>query len=419
MPPGIAPNPETAFSTPRWFTLSLPQFSHPVVRIALATALFVTSFAMYGPVLAVLLQQRGHGTFTVGAFAMIGFACVAALIPFLPTLFARFGDIKLFHVGCGLWFVGGLGYALFDDLATWCFFAVLGGIGAAAVWNATEALIARYSPADKRGRITGLYQTLLGGALALGPFVPALFQINGQQTLMAVCVVQALGLCLVVRLPPLPRKSEIVSSPISATQAHVGLSAQAGAMSTWQALRTVPALAAIAFAGGVFEGGLSSVSAAHGASLGMTMAAAASIVGALGVGSFIFQYPAGMLADRVLPSRVFGAAAFLLLASSVMMLWSTGTPWLLWACAFIWGGVGGALYTLTMIRVAHQFSGQDTAAGTAAMIAGYTLGGAIGPLASGAALQQWAAPGLTIWLGLLSVMVMWVATQFKTPKIGA
>ena len=400
----------------------MPVFSHPVVRIALATALFVASFAMYGPVLAVLLQQRGHGTLAVGAFAMIGFACVAALIPFLPTLLARFGDLRVLQAGCWLWFAGGLGYAIFDDLAIWSAFAILGGIGAAAVWNATEALIARYSPLDKRGRITGLYQTLLGSALALGPFVPALFQINGHQTLIAVCVVQALGLLLVAKLPPFPVQPRHptqlpVTQPNLAPRRHSGLAALAPAMSTWQALRAVPALAAIAFAGGVFEGGLSSVSAAHGASLGLTMAAAASIVGALGVGSFLFQYPAGMLADRVLPSRVFGAAGFLLLASSLLMLLSAGTPWLLWACAFIWGGVGGALYTLTMIRVAHQFSGQDTAAGTAAMIAGYTLGGAIGPLVSGAALQQWAAPGLAAWLALLSVMVMAVSTQFKTRKI--
>jgi MFS family permease len=392
-----------------FFSLSAKNHSplgHPVVRIALATALFVTSFAMYAPVLAVLLQQRGHGPFAVGAFAMIGFACVAALIPFLPALIARFDGVRVFLAGCWLWFAAGLGYALFDNLWVWCSFAVVGGVGAAAVWNATEALIARHCPPDKRGRITGLYQTLLGAALALGPFVPTLFQINGHQTLVAVCVVQALGLLLVVKLPAMPTMSALAPPALVAA-----------AMSTWQALRRVPSLAAIAFAGGAFEGGLSSVSAAHGAALGMNVATAASIAGALGVGSFLCQYPAGMLADRVLPSRVFGAAGFLLLASSVMMFASASTPWLLWACAFIWGGVGGALYTLTMIRVAHQFTGHDVAAGTAAMIAGYTLGGAVGPLASGAALQQWGVPGLAAWLALLSAMVLTVSTRFKRLKI--
>ncbi len=388
--------------------MSLSAFQHPVVRIALATTLLVTSFAMYAPVLAVLLQQRGYGTLAIGTFAMIGFACVAALIPFLPTLFVRFGEVWMFQAGSVLWFAAGLGYAAFDGLAIWSAFAVVGGLGAAAVWNATESLIARYSPADQRGRITGLYQTLLGAALAVGPFVPALFQINGRQTLIAVCIVQVLGLCLVARLPPLPLKK---------TMPH-GTGAAAAAMSTWQALRKVPTLAALAFAGGVFEGGLGSVSAANGSSMGLSMATAASIAGALGIGSFLFQYPAGMAADRLMPSRVFGAAGFMLLVSSVMMLWSTAAPWLLWASAFIWGGVGGALYTLTMIRVAHQFTGQDTAAGTAAMIAGYTLGGAVGPVVSGGALQNFSVTGLALWLGILSLIVIGLSSRFATPKIG-
>ena len=372
--------------------------------------------AMYAPVLAVLLQQRGHGTLAIGAFAMIGFACVAVMIPFLPGIVARFGEVRVFQAGSTLWFVSGLGYAAFDDLAVWSGFSVLGGLGGAAVWNATESLIARHSPTDKCGRITGLYQTLLGAALAMGPFVPAVFQISGRQTLVGVCVVQALGLILVARLPALPPPP--VTGAFDAGGNRTGGKGPASAsMSTWHALCTVPALACIAFAGGVFESGLSSVSAANGASLGMDVAAAASIVGALGIGSFLFQYPAGMAADQLMPSRVFGAAGLLLLASSVLMLWSTAAPWLLWACAFIWGGVGGALYTLAMIRVAHQFVGQDTAAGTAAMIAGYTLGGAIGPVVSGAALQSFPVVGLSVWLGSLSVMVMGLSTRFATRKI--
>ena len=379
---------------------------HPVTRIALATALLVMSFAMYGPVIAVMLQQRGHGALVIGTFAMIGFACVGVLMPFLPTLCARFGEVGVYRTGAALWLAAGLGYAVFDALALWSVAAVVGGLGAAAVWNANEALIARHSPPDQRGRITGLYQTLLGGALALGPFVPAIFRIDGQQTLLAVCAVQAVALAMVAKLPALPTPSLSGLRPVGTP-----------ALSTWQALRQVPALASIAFVGGAFEGGLSSVSAAHGAALGMTMAAAASVVGVLGVGSFLLQYPAGLLADRVPPARVFGAAGLALLASSAGFVFSSAAPWLVWACAFVWGGVGGALYTLTMVRVAHQFKGQDVTAGTAAMITGYTLGGAIGPVASGAALQGFAVPGLALWLACLSLLVITIAARWQPPKI--
>ena len=389
---------------------------HPVLRLAVATGLLVMSFSLYAPVLAVMLQQRGHGPAVVGAFAMIGFSTIAVLIPFMPKILAYLGELRAYRIGMALFLLSTLVYATVDYLPVWCVFAALGACGSAAVWNATEALIARYSPPTQRGRIMGLYQTLLGAAMAFGPFVPSLLQVSGGQALMVAAGVQGLGLLLVLKLPALPP----VAPTVSRVHPHAGVSvavptgagAATGAltMTTWQALQAVPALAMLAFAGGVFESGLSSVSAAYGAASGLSLASAATIVGALGAGSFLFQFPAGLLADRAKPPRVFGAAGALLLASSLALFitpeGALGLPWWLWACAFIWGGVGGALYTLTMVRVAHQFKGADTAAGTAAMITGYTLGGAAGPPVAGLALQWLGLPGLGLWLGVLSVVVL-------------
>ena len=379
----------------------MQRFRHPVFRIALATTLLVAAYAMYAPVLAVLLQQRGYGTAAVGAFAMLGMACTGVLIPVMPKILARLGEVRACQIGMAMQFAATLGYAFSEDLWVWCACSVLGGLGSAAVWNGTEALLARYAPADSRGHIIGLYQTALGGSMALGPFTPGLLSLNAHQTLIAASSVQCVGLLIAL----------LTKLPALVSRTPVGHADHQPALSTWGALGRVPALATIAFAGGVFEAGLGSVSAANGAAIGLSLAAAASIVGALGTGSFLFQYPAGMIADRVAPQRVFATAGILLLISSISMGWSAQAPWLLWVCAFVWGGVGGALYTLTIIRVAHQFEGQDTAAGSAAMIIGYTLGGSVGPLVSGAALQNFSGPGLAVWLSLLAVLVVFMASR--------
>src|SRR5207244_5363955 len=55
-----------------------------VWRLGAATTLIVTAFAMTGPVLAVLLQQRGHGTTFIGAFSMLPFLMVGLLMPSMP-----------------------------------------------------------------------------------------------------------------------------------------------------------------------------------------------------------------------------------------------------------------------------------------------------------------------------------------------
>jgi hypothetical protein len=68
--------------------------------------------------------------------------------------------------------------------------------------------------------------------------------------------------------------------------------------------------------------------------------------------------------------------------------------------------VGGALYTLSMIRVAHAFEGQATAGGTAAMISGYTWGGTLGPLATGAALQAGGVAAMAALLCALAIAAL-------------
>jgi MFS family permease len=143
---------------------------------------------------------------------------------------------------------------------------------------------------------------------------------------------------------------------------------------------------------------------------------AITVAGTLGLGSFLFQLPAGLLADRVQPQRLYAAAGSMLFCSSLALLALGSAPWLLWACAFCWGGVGGALYTMTMVQTAHQFNGPDTAGGAAAMILGYTLGGAIGPPVAGTALAVMGMPGLALWLGLVALGVLALARRVIKPS---
>ena len=133
-----------------------------VWRLAACTTLIVLAFAMAAPVLAVSLQQAGYSTAVVGAFAMIPFVMIGVLIPVMPTVLARWGMVRAYQWGSLLQLGGALGYAAGDGLGVWSAASVASGMGAAALWNATEALLAREAPAERRGRVMGLYQTSLG-----------------------------------------------------------------------------------------------------------------------------------------------------------------------------------------------------------------------------------------------------------------
>ncbi|HKB53546.1 MAG TPA: MFS transporter [Ramlibacter sp.] len=368
-----------------------------VWRLSFATSLIVLASAMAAPVLAVRLEQSGHSTAAVGAFAMIPFLMVAVLIPVVPRVLARWGVVRVYRWGCLLQLGGMAGYAAGNDLAAWTAAAVALGTGAAALWNATEALLAREAPPERRGRVMGLYQTSLGAALALGPFVPALLGWGARPVLWAGVVLVAACSSIALALPQHATR-EPPPQPASGT---------------WHALRAQPLLAWFAFVGGVFEAGLSSVSAAYASTTGLDLSTSASVAGAIGMGSFACQYPAGVAADRFQPGTVFTTAAVLLLAASIGLAFAGRAPWLLWALGVVWGGVGGALYTLSMVQVARRFAGRATAGGAAAMITGYTLGGTLGPPASGTALQVGGLAGLAAALALLALGALWGARRVE------
>jgi MFS family permease len=365
-----------------------------VWRLGAATTLIVMAFAMTGPVLAVLLQQGGHGTAFVGAFSMLPFLMIGLLMPLMPRVLQRWGTVRSYRAGAVLELSGVLGYVVSDHPGVWALGSLVAGCGAAALWNTTEALLAEEAPPAMRGRVMGLYQTALGAALAIGPFLPGLLQLQAHTVLWLAAAMVAGCLLLAVTAQPHVRRAEAL--------AHTG---------TWQALRLVPWLALLAFCGGVFEAGLGAVGAAHASATGLDLRAAASVAGAIGVGSLLLQYPAGWAADRCALRKVFTAAAVALLAASIAMAFADRAPWLLWACGFVWGGVGGALYTLSMVQVAHAFAGRATAGGAAAMITGYTWGGTLGPVASGSALQAGGAPGLALLLALLALAALTAARR--------
>lgn len=375
----------TAVPTPR---LAL------VWRLGAATTLIVTAFSMVGPVLAVLLQRSGHGTTLIGAFSMLQFLMVGLLMPLMPRVLQRWGTLRTYRAGAVLQLAGVAGYALSDSVAVWALASIVSGTGAAALWNTTEALLAEEAPAAMRGRVMGLYQTSLGAALAVGPFLPGLLRLQAGSALWLGVLMVAGCLALAVTAP--------AHEPQGIVRPHTG---------TWQALRIVPWLALIAFCGGVFEAGLGAVGAAHASASGLELRLATTVAGAIGIGSFLCQYPAGWAADRYALRRVFGGAALALLVASMAMAFAAQAPWLLWICGAVWGGVGGALYTLTMVQVAHAFAGRATAGGAAAMITGYTWGGTLGPVASGAALEAGGAVGLALLLTALALAALFAARR--------
>jgi MFS family permease len=347
----------------------------------------LVGYFMLLPLLLLRLKGDGVSTSLAGLFAASGWVGVFLITPFASAITQRLGRRPTLWLAATVPVVSTAGFLFTDWLPAWFLFDFIAGAASGLRWVLAEAVVAEFAPPHQRGRMVGLFETMVGTTFVIGP---ALLAFVGPQNPVALWLVlgsMAIGLLWSLQIPPLPDAAD-------AHEARVGLHG------VWHALRAHPIIMSVGFVGGFFESGLTSILPLYGLTLGLGATAAALLVSASGLGSALMMLPAGLAADRMAGHPRWGDAhrarlailrlcAAVTLAATALIPFVAGTPWLAAAVAFVWGGAGGSLYTLAMIDIGSREQGITLVNSTAVLVLSYTLGGVLAP-ALGAAMLDWA-----------------------------
>ena len=373
---------------------ALPAAPPPHARLGLWAIFGSTFFELVGyfmllPLLLLRLKGADVSTTLAGLFAASGWVGVFVITPFASAITQRLGRRPTLWLAAAVPVVSTTGFLFTDWLPAWFVLDFIAGAASGLRWVLAEAVVAEFAPPQQRGRMVGLFETMVGTTFVIGP---ALLAWVGPQNPVALWLVLgslAIGLVWSLLIPPLP----------TAADAH---SARVGLHGVWHALRAHPLIMTVGFVGGFFESGLTSILPLYGLSLGLGVTAATLLVSASGLGSALMMLPAGLLADRMSahPRRRFGDAhavrlrllhgcAAITLLATLVIPFVAQTPWLAAPVAFLWGGAGGCLYTLAMIDIGSREEGITLVNSTAVLVLSYTLGGVLAP-ALGAAMLEWA-----------------------------
>ncbi|MBT9551773.1 MAG: MFS transporter [Hydrogenophaga sp.] len=371
---------------------ALPAAPPPHARLGLWAIFGSTFFELVGyfmllPLLLLRLKGADVSTTLAGLFAASGWVGVFVITPFASAITQRLGRRPTLWLAAAVPVVSTTGFLFTDWLPAWFVLDFIAGAASGLRWVLAEAVVAEFAPPQQRGRMVGLFETMVGTTFVIGP---ALLAWVGPQNPLALWLVLgslAIGLLWSLLIPPLP----------AAADAH---SARVGLHGVWLALRAHPLIMTVGFVGGFFESGLTSILPLYGLSLGLGVTAATLLVSASGLGSALMMLPAGLLADRMSAARRFGDAhavrlrllhgcAAITLLATLVIPFVAQTPWLAAPVAFLWGGAGGCLYTLAMIDIGSREEGITLVNSTAVLVLSYTLGGVLAP-ALGAAMLDWA-----------------------------
>ena len=351
--------------------------------IATVTVFAVAQGLTY-PLLSFILERQGTTPGLIGlsaAMTPLGFIVSA---PFIPALALPVGGARLAILCSTLAALTLIAIAWTQDVWAWMPLRFLLGFFANPLYVISETWLISITPAPRRGRIMGLYSSIVSGGFAIGPLSLGLVGTQGWPPFMiGIGAFLLCGLIVVAVVPRLPQMP------------HDGAATSVGGF-----FALAPLLLFAVFTAAAFEQVLLSLFAVYGAALGSAEERIASLITCFVAGNAVLQIVLGRVAEQFGSTRTMSFCALASLAGC-LLLRSIFDSWLIWPLVFVWGGVSFGIYTISLIQLGERFSGLALIAGNAAFAFVWGIGGIVGSPATGLAMQLIGHQGLPSSLGLL------------------
>jgi MFS family permease len=368
-----------------------------------SVTVFGLSVGQGGPLLSLLLEQRGTDATLNGLNAGATFVGVIVGPMLAPRLVRRFG-IRDFLLICF-----GLDIALFmalkplDSIGDWFVLRPLGAAVGSSIFTAGEAWINQLAGDAGRGRIIGIYAAALSAGFGLGPLILSITGVAGWPPFIANAVISALAAVPLIRVR---RAADTFGGEGAATPLRM--------------FSRAPGIMATVVVFGLYEAALMNLLPIWGVRSGLTERLTAATLSAVYFGSIVMQVAIGWLSDRasrIVALRLCGAVGL----AGAMLLANLPVPSAaLFVVLFIWGGMASGIYPVALSIAGDRFRGGELVSVNAAMIIAYGLGALVGPPLGGIAMDIRNPQGL-FWLfvilfsALVAALLIAPATRRPVP----
>ena len=340
-----------------------------VATVALAVASFCHGLTM--PLLSLVLSHQGVDETLIGLNTGAYFIAIFAVAPFVSRLMRTRGPALLMLVSILVMAVLFMLLRAFPNV--WVWFPLRFGLGVAAsfLWIAGEAWVNHAADEAQRGRIIAVFGVVVSAGFALGP---AILSLTGTEGWVPFLVNTGLLLAAAaVLVPALGSAPRLRGKP-------------SGRLARYVLLAPVAMFGYFVFAAG--DAVLLTFLPIYAVEIGLGEADAVRLLAVLAIGSMALQYPIGWLADHVDNHMLVAAIALALLAGSAAFPWVLPHAAIGMVFMFFYGGVLGALYTISLVLLGRQFRGADLGAASAMLSVMFCIGAFVWPPLGGAIMER-------------------------------
>ena len=369
-------------------TSELVEERQPVAWLAIVATVammgvFAVTLGLTYPLLSLVLERQGVDSAMIGLNAAMAPLGLIVSAPLIPILVGRFGPWLVAMV-CTL----GAALMLFllgatQNLWLWFPLRFLLGVSISGLFVVSETWINQLAPTHARGRVMGLYTTVLAAGFACGPFLLAVIGSAGWRPfLIGIAVILSVLPILVAVRNGVPHFGEEERPSLAAF------------------LPLAPALLAIVGVMAFFDAAGLALLPVYGLRHGLDEATTSLAVGVLVIGNVVFQFPVGWLADRWSRRWLLLALALLTVAGCFLLPLVIADSLWLWPFLFVWGAMAFGVYPIALAELGDRFSGSLLLAGNAAFALMWGVGGMVGAPLAGGAMHLFGPEGLPATLAL-------------------
>lgn len=343
------------------------------------------------PLSALILDRRGIGSDVVGALAALSSLGILLVAPFVAGWAQRWSPRRLLVSAC---LGGAASIAVLDastNLIAWSAARLLFGAAMGVLFTLGEAWINGTLPPSMRGRYIGLYASVFTICQLVGPLVVQLISDRSLPfVISALLFLPALPCVALLRLSrPQPSGAMAVPPPRLKRIAPKMLVIIAG--TAYFALFDTVALSLLPLFG-----------LRHGMPESIALYATSVVI----AGDTVLQPLLGLAADRYGRVRVHALCGIAALIAALALPWCVDIRALFWPCLLVLGAAAGGIYCLSLVANGERFKDADLLAASAVMNMGWGMAGIVGPLAAGAAMQDFGPDALPLVLASCALLFL-------------
>jgi MFS family permease len=333
-----------------------------------------------------LLEQQGVPAWLIGTIASAGAIATIVTGPFLPGLVKRFGS-KTCVIAAMLAIIFSLvAMPLLPPLYWWFPLRFLLGMAIASLFAVSESWVTAGTTDANRGRVMGLYTSMLSLTFAAGPMMIPFTGIEGVLPWFfgAVCV--CLGFLPLTAVKPL--------------EAHKD---EGG--SFWSVCNKAPLLFVCVWTATTFDSVYISFFTIYATRNGVPLGHASWLLGVGIAAGALFFYPMGAIADRWSKHGVVIASVLVTIACAFLISSAINTVFI-WPLIMVFTTSAFGVYVVALAMIGDIFKGHDVVSASAGIAAMWGLGGLIGPPTTGSLIDHFGINVLPMVLAGVYVILL-------------